>query len=194
MSRNPISCRALTWALVEIRATDNIEKARGLADIFHNVPTMLLRDASDDEILQEIRARAKRFKASPLIESYIKAACGKVCDQFEAPPHQHLLDENTALLQRLAEGGTDLQRKREIDFSVALPDKPTCEAFRAALRARGDLPPEAMFIIANYDEGPELILSVKMRPTAEAITKVELTLRTEGRAFAAGEVSWEFAE
>ena len=184
----------MTWALVEIRATDNIEKARGLADIFHNVPTMLSREASDGEILQEIRARAKRFNASPLIESYIKAAAGKACDQFEAPSHQRLLDNNTAFLQRLVDGGTDLRRKRDIDFSVALPDKPTCEAFRGALRARGDLPPETMFIIANYDEGPALILSIKMRPTAEAITKVELMLRTEGRAFAAGEASWEFAE
>ena len=47
-------------ALIEIRATDNIDKARTFSDVVHNVPMMVRADASKEEIVAKVMLNAKR--------------------------------------------------------------------------------------------------------------------------------------
>ena len=47
-------------ALIEIRATENIRKARIFADVVHNVPTMIKAGRPEDEIAAEVLLNAKR--------------------------------------------------------------------------------------------------------------------------------------
>ncbi|KQB97934.1 hypothetical protein AL073_03170 [Loktanella sp. 1ANDIMAR09] len=47
-------------ALIEIRATDNIDKARIFADVVHNVPMLVRADAAKDEIVAKVMLNAKR--------------------------------------------------------------------------------------------------------------------------------------
>ncbi len=47
-------------ALIEIRATENIRKARIFADVVHNVPTMIKAGRPEDEITAKVMLNAKR--------------------------------------------------------------------------------------------------------------------------------------
>ena len=47
-------------ALIEIRATENIRKARIFADVVHNVPTMIKAGRPEDEIAAKVLLNAKR--------------------------------------------------------------------------------------------------------------------------------------
>ncbi|MBL1438101.1 MAG: hypothetical protein COB08_018100 [Rhodobacteraceae bacterium] len=49
-----IVLRALTYCLIDIRATDNIKKANILADVFHNIPNLLTSERSEVEIISEL--------------------------------------------------------------------------------------------------------------------------------------------
>ena len=46
--------------LIEIRATENLEKAQVLADIVHNVPTMIAAGSTEEEIAAKIMLNATR--------------------------------------------------------------------------------------------------------------------------------------
>lgn len=47
-------------ALIEIKATDNIEKARTFADVVHNIPTMVRAGATQEEVVTKVMLNAKR--------------------------------------------------------------------------------------------------------------------------------------
>lgn len=47
-------------ALIEIRATENLLKARIFADVVHNVPTMIKAGRTEDEIAAKVLLNAKR--------------------------------------------------------------------------------------------------------------------------------------
>jgi hypothetical protein len=64
--------KALGIILVEIRGTENLKKARILADIFHNVPALIKMGKTQDEILSEIMKRAERQNAREVIAEYLK--------------------------------------------------------------------------------------------------------------------------
>lgn len=46
--------------LIEIRATENLKKAQVLADIVHNVPTMIAAGSTEEEIAAKVMLNAKR--------------------------------------------------------------------------------------------------------------------------------------
>lgn len=60
MTNYPQVLYVLGIALVEIRATENIDKARVFADIVHNVPSMIANEKSESEVISEVMAKAKR--------------------------------------------------------------------------------------------------------------------------------------
>lgn len=47
-------------ALIEIRATENTKKAQVLADIVHNVPTMIMAGNTEEEVAAKVMLNAKR--------------------------------------------------------------------------------------------------------------------------------------
>lgn len=60
----------LRFALLEIRATDKLQFAKSLADIFHNLPAQLMLDWNDDVNMRaydQILKKAQRYR----LESYI---------------------------------------------------------------------------------------------------------------------------
>ena len=63
---------ALKTALLEIRATPNIEGAKILADIFHNVPGMIAIGKDPGDIELEVRARAESYNCWPAISTFFK--------------------------------------------------------------------------------------------------------------------------
>ena len=64
-------------AFVEIRSTDNLKKARGIADILHNVPNMIANGRSAEKIVSEIKSKANRHEAWPLLEMWFQVASNK---------------------------------------------------------------------------------------------------------------------
>lgn len=112
------------------------------------------------------------------------------------PVNQDLLRENNEILSRFKNDGVDLSKKRELEFSVPLPSKEVCQEFRQSFQDAYGLPKEAMFIYATYpeSEGYELLLSVSMAPTAEAITLIEGQLLEISRGFGDADVFWGFSD
>ncbi|AZV76657.1 hypothetical protein EBB79_01260 [Parasedimentitalea marina] len=62
----------LGLVLVEIRASDNINKSKGLADIVHNVPANIRQGAEPDMIREDILLRADRYKVREMFAQYFK--------------------------------------------------------------------------------------------------------------------------
>ncbi|WP_305986461.1 hypothetical protein [Roseibium sp. MMSF_3544] len=60
MTDHSESLYVLYVALIEIRATENLEKARIFADVVHNVPTMIRAGSPEGEIAEKIMLNAKR--------------------------------------------------------------------------------------------------------------------------------------
>ncbi|MCF2903558.1 hypothetical protein L0666_01025 [Octadecabacter sp. CECT 8868] len=50
----------LQIALIEIRATENLKKARIFADVVHNVPSMIMADIAEEEIAKKVMLNANR--------------------------------------------------------------------------------------------------------------------------------------
>lgn len=62
----------LKFALIEIRASSSIEECKRLADIFHNLPSQLLLDWTDEvakSAYEKILKRSQRYS----VENYILA-------------------------------------------------------------------------------------------------------------------------
>lgn len=75
MSRDQILA-LLQLALIEIRATDDLEFANKLADVIHNIPGQLkdeVCEAESDAILESIRKRAGRAGLAKYIDKLIDA-------------------------------------------------------------------------------------------------------------------------
>ncbi|MBB3992759.1 transcriptional regulator [Sulfitobacter undariae] len=64
----------LSIALIEIRATGNLEKAHILADVVHNVPTMISAGSSADEIAEKVMLNAKRHGADDYFSKLFEKA------------------------------------------------------------------------------------------------------------------------
>jgi hypothetical protein len=60
--------------LIEIRASQSLEKSAALADITHNLPKMLSQGRTDAEILQTVLEKAARHKCTDYIRAYWNAA------------------------------------------------------------------------------------------------------------------------
>jgi len=65
-------------ALVEIRATDSIDKARVFADVVHNVPSMIANAKSEAEVISEVMAKARRQR----VEGYFAKLFEKAKARF----------------------------------------------------------------------------------------------------------------
>ncbi|MEO0400571.1 MAG: hypothetical protein AAF224_14255 [Pseudomonadota bacterium] len=76
---SPVSYRALTkligYALVEIRACDDLEKAQKIADVFHNTPAALAMGVkSADAIWADVEARAIRSGLEQFVRGLMQTA------------------------------------------------------------------------------------------------------------------------
>lgn len=72
MSDHSKILRFLHLVFVEIRGTENIKKARILADVVHNVPMMIKNDRSHEAIIDEIARKAKRQGAEEYFSNLLK--------------------------------------------------------------------------------------------------------------------------
>ena len=61
-------------ALIEIRATENLKKARIFADVVHNVPTMIKAGSPEDEIAAKVMLNAKRQGVDDYFSKIFKKA------------------------------------------------------------------------------------------------------------------------
>ncbi|UKK85621.1 ribonuclease E inhibitor RraB [Sphingopyxis sp. BSN-002] len=93
-----------------------------------------------------------------------------------------LLDENTSILQRLAERGDDMHRARPVDFAHIFTDRSSAERFADRARQAGF----RVNVVATEDgEAPwDVIVTKEMVPSPEEITSTEASLdalaRNEG--------------
>lgn len=65
---------AVGLAFMEIRATDDLDKARALADIFHNVPAKMKQGIEFSKIKQEIKDKSTGHKLDRLAASILRDA------------------------------------------------------------------------------------------------------------------------
>jgi hypothetical protein len=61
--------RTLGYALIEIRACDNLREAQTLADVFHNVPAGVASGLPADEIRRGLDFTAKRLGFQRYVDS-----------------------------------------------------------------------------------------------------------------------------
>lgn len=59
--------RGLRMALLEIRASRNHEGAKILADIFHNVPSMIANESGPAAIMAEVTSQAERHNCAAAV-------------------------------------------------------------------------------------------------------------------------------
>ena len=63
--------RILHLVLIEIRATDKLEKARMLADAFHNAPGMIASGRDPQDIWASVLSTARRLEMEPYVNSLL---------------------------------------------------------------------------------------------------------------------------
>lgn len=63
--------RILHLVLIEIRATDNLDKARMLADAFHNAPGMIASGCDPQDIWASVLSTARRLEMEPYVNSLL---------------------------------------------------------------------------------------------------------------------------
>ena len=73
-----IALDMLTVALVEIRASDQLQKSAALADVFHNIPARIARGFSGDELLEEMELRASRNGCSDYMQQLRQHVASKI--------------------------------------------------------------------------------------------------------------------
>ncbi|MGF9564938.1 hypothetical protein [Neorhizobium sp. JUb45] len=66
--------KVLGYALIEIRATDNVRKAQTLADVFHNVPAGIAYGRTPENIRQKLEQTATRLKCKGYIDGMFEDA------------------------------------------------------------------------------------------------------------------------
>lgn len=105
-----------------------------------------------------------------------------------------LLAENKKIIESFRSRGLDLNKTREFDFQVALPNKEACKSVRAKLRAEYSMPKDGLFMIKNYPDECTLVLSILMKPSPEVISQLEEKLILASASFDDSEVTWGFEE
>lgn len=68
----------LRYALIEIRATENLQKAQTLADVFHNVPNGIASGRSPEDIRAKLDQTANRLGCQNYINSLFDSAVKNV--------------------------------------------------------------------------------------------------------------------
>jgi hypothetical protein len=63
--------KALGIVLVEIRATDNLLRARMLADLFHNAPAMIARGADPQDTWTSVLNTARKLEMERYVVSLL---------------------------------------------------------------------------------------------------------------------------
>ncbi|MGE7371095.1 hypothetical protein ACQKKX_18825 [Neorhizobium sp. NPDC001467] len=66
--------KVLGYALLEIRAADNVRKAQTLADVFHNVPAGIAHGRTPEDIRQKLDQTAIRLKCKDHIDGMFENA------------------------------------------------------------------------------------------------------------------------
>ena len=67
----------LRFALIEIRASEKIENAKKIADIFHNLPSQLMSNFDEEQSVKAyelITKKARRYKMEDYITSLVREA------------------------------------------------------------------------------------------------------------------------
>ncbi|SHN13771.1 hypothetical protein [Roseibium suaedae] len=64
-------------ALIEARSAESVEKASILADIVHNVPTMIMAGSEEGEIIAKVMLNAKRHGLESYFSKLIEKAKNK---------------------------------------------------------------------------------------------------------------------
>jgi hypothetical protein len=75
----------LGLVFIEIRATENLSKAQILADVFHNVPAMMNRRFTPEEIMAEIDRKSVRHGCGRMISALFETAAKRAdgaCSDF----------------------------------------------------------------------------------------------------------------
>jgi hypothetical protein len=96
------------------------------------------------------------------------------------------LDENAAVLARMAEQGDDLTQAREIEFAHLFEDHRAAEAFHAWAQQQG----YAATVEAREDAGTDVIVRRLMVPNLQQLTDLELTLAAAARDHAGEPDGW----
>ncbi len=65
---------ALRYALIEIRAAENLREAQTLADVFHNVPNGIASGSSPEDIRAQLDQTAARLGCQSHINSLFNSA------------------------------------------------------------------------------------------------------------------------
>ncbi|MBP2461436.1 MULTISPECIES: hypothetical protein [unclassified Rhizobium] len=65
---------ALRYALIEIRAAENLRKAQSLADVFHNVPNGIASGRSPEDIRAHLNQTAARLGCEDYINGLFDSA------------------------------------------------------------------------------------------------------------------------
>ncbi|MDX8519425.1 hypothetical protein RFN30_14460 [Mesorhizobium sp. VK23D] len=64
--------RILHIVLIEIRATDNLDKARMLADALHNAPSLIASGCEPQDTWTSVLSTAHRLEIEPYITSLLR--------------------------------------------------------------------------------------------------------------------------
>lgn len=70
----------LGLVFIETRATTNLSKAQILADVFHNVPAMMNRRFSLEEIMAEIDQKSVRHGCERMVSALFETAAKKASE------------------------------------------------------------------------------------------------------------------
>ena len=89
-----------------------------------------------------------------------------------------VLDENAAVMARLAEDGDDLTEPRDIDFAHIFADQSAAKAFCAWAERQG----YDVTLDDGEDANIEVLVRRRMVPDLHAITELELALAAAARA------------
>ncbi len=73
----------LGLALVEIRASSNHEGAKILADIFHNVPSMIANGKEPAAIMSEVKSKADRHNCTAIIARQFRMRSPMLSDMLQ---------------------------------------------------------------------------------------------------------------
>jgi len=96
------------------------------------------------------------------------------------------LEDNAAVLARMAEQGDDLAQARDIEFAHLFEDCRAAEAFCAWAQQQG----YAATVEAREDASTDVIVRCRMVPDLQNLTDLELTLAAAAREYAGEPDGW----
>lgn len=100
--------------------------------------------------------------------------------------------ENQRIFDQWRKDGLDLSITRQLEFFVALKNKPQCLQFRSTYISTYGLPKSGVFVVVNDPSEFGLSLVVEMKPDIDRVTEFEHQLKSVAEEFDGPEVSWGF--